>query len=380
MFFLGLAQRSQRVDVAGRDLSERLRRIADRGKRFAEASTHLAQKIIHSGEQAFFALRVDGIAVHRRLRIRIDDLRSDAHATTDFRDGRYHERSCAFTHGYFGTYGAVDQCPGWIMLHALERSAHLQLRNDVDVARLLQTYAERALQRFVEDLLSRQVLQITDHDPVAIRECNRRRRFEQVPRRDREQQQHDERFGKDRDGASPHRHLAIRLARPGGRLQRREAFLADFEHRHEVRHALEAVASVRAPAHARECFAEFALGTVRDVVRGARHQDLARQGETHQARGDGFDEALDFGAFGATLDVIGRVVPDDDVAHMDADARGEVDLLLRTELAEFALVGERVGDRLDRPLEHDQETIGLVDLLATVTLDQVSRELVVLAE
>ncbi|MBA8887374.1 hypothetical protein FHW12_001588 [Dokdonella fugitiva] len=122
------------------------------------------------------------------------------------------------------------------------------------------------------------------------------------------------------------------------------------------------------------------MRTVRDVVGGARHQDLARQRETHEARRDRLDEAFDLGLLGAAADVVGAVVPDDDVTDVDADARGEFGLLLRAEFAEFALVIECVGDRLDRPLEHEQETVGLVDLAATVLLHERARETIVLAD
>ncbi|MBA8887370.1 hypothetical protein FHW12_001584 [Dokdonella fugitiva] len=65
---------------------------------------------------------------------------------------------------------------------------------------------------------------------------------------------------------------------------------------------------------------------------------------------------------------------------MDAHARGEHAAFRRVELAQSALVIDRERDRLHRPLEHEQEAVGLVDLATAVQRQQRAREAVVLAE
>ena len=118
----------------------------------------------------------------------------------------------------------------------------------------------------------------------------------------------------------------MRLAGPRRRLQRRDVVLADFEHRDRIGQALEPIAAVRAPERRRGLIAELVLRTVRELVGDAGKQDLPRQRELHQARGDRLDEAFDLERLGALGDVFGRVVPGDDVAEMDADARAQLRL------------------------------------------------------
>ena len=115
-------------------------------------------------------------------------------------------------------------------------------------------------------------------------------------------------------------------------------------------------------------------------VRNAGKQDLVRQGELHQARGDRLDQALDLDRLGALGDIVGRVVPGQDVADVDADPRRERRAFLQPEFAQGAQVGQRERDGLHRALEHQQEAVGLVDFATAVGRHQRARAPVVLAQ
>ena len=157
--------------------------------------------------------------------------------------------------------------------------------------------------------------------------------------------------------------------------------LADFEHGHRIGQALEAVAAVRAPERGRGTIAELLLRAVCELIRNSGQKDLARQRELHQARGGRLDQAFDFERLGAFGNIFGRVVPCDDVADMDADARAQLRRARRVvERAQAALVRERECDRLDRAIEHHHEAVGLVDLAAAVLVRERAREAIVPAE
>jgi hypothetical protein len=109
-------------------------------------------------------------------------------------------------------------------------------------------------------------------------------------------------------------------------------------------------------------------------------QDLARQGQVHQARGDRLDQAFDLGRLGSLGHVLGIVVPHHHITDMDTDPRRQARRFRRVELAQPALVVQREGNRLHRALEHHHEAVGLVDLAASVAVCQGARQAIVLAD
>ena len=171
----------------------------------------------------------------------------------------------------------------------------------------------------------------------------------------------------------------MRLARPRRCLQWREAILANLEHRYRIRHASKTIATVGPPAQHTELLAELALGAMGEDVGDIRKQDLPGQSQVHQARGYRLDQALDLNRLGAVGNVLAAVVPDHDVADMNANASREAGFLCCVELAQTALIIKREGNRLHRALEHHQETVGLVDLAAAVAINQGARQAIMLA-
>ena len=137
---------------------------------------------------------------------------------------------------------------------------------------------------------------------------------------------------------------------------------------------------MRAPACRWQKISKLALGAMGEVVGNVRQQDLAGQGKTHQPGRDGLDQPFDLNRFGALGNVVSAVVPDHDIADMDADARCKLRLFDRIELAQAALVVERKGNRLHRTAKHHHEAVGLVDLLTAMALGKAACEPVMLAD
>ena len=240
--------------------------------------------------------------------------------------------------------------------------------------------AERSVDRVVEGRVAGQVLEVADDHPVAVRERDRGRGAQQIPRRNGDCEQQNENLDAEGCRAAPERYFAVRLAGPRWRLQRSEPFVADLEHRRRIRNALEAIATVAAPAQRGQLQTELTLRTIGERVGNAGQQNLVRQRELHQARGDRLDQAFDFDALGALRDVFGRVVEGEDVADMDADACGDHVAIVLGDFFQPTHVSQRESDRLHRTIEHEQEAVGLVDFLTRVRVQQGTRHAVVLAE
>lgn len=244
---------------------------------------------------------------------------------------------------------------------------------------LLQSDPERHLQGIVETRIAGEVLQVTHHDPIAIGEGDRRFGLQQIPQRKYQQRERQRRFHGQHHRPPPDRCLAMRLAGPGRRFQRRDPRLADLENRHRFGNALEQVSPMRAPGD-RACLVKFVDGTMGDAVGDAGQQDLSRQRQAHETGSERLDQTLDFQRLGALGDIFRRVLPDHDIADMDAGTCRQLDSLAFGEFLECALVSECEGHGLDRPLEHGQKTVGLVDLQPVVLANQIAHPPVVPAD
>ena len=175
----------------------------------------------------------------------------------------------------------------------------------------------------------------------------------------------------------PQRQFAPRLVSRFGRAQRRQPRHPDLMHQHRRRHALEPVAAVHQPAQLRPGVTQFAGGALGQVLRHARHQDLARQGESHQACRHRLREALELERLRAGQHVAGRVRPHHHVADVHADARLQRQSVLAADVEQAALVAQREIERLDRSLEDRQHAVGLVDQLAVAQRHQLPQHHVV---
>ena len=265
-------------------------------------------------------------------------------------------------------------------MHARQRVAHFQIRQHIDEMRLLQANAQGAFQRIVEHRLTGQVVQAAHHHPITLGKGNGRLRPQEHVERYGQQRQHHQGLDHHRCRPSPERHFAVRLARPRRRLEGRQAFFAHLEHRHRVRHTAEAVAAMGAPTHFFEPLAQLALRAMRQCIGNVGQQDLTRKGQGHQARGDRFDQSLDLDRLGSAGDIFGAVFPHHHVADMDPDPRRQIHRFGGIELAQGTLIVQRKGSRLHRPLEHQEETVGLVDLAACVAVHQGARQAIMLAD
>ncbi len=122
-------------------------------------------------------------------------------------------------------------------------------------------------------------------------------------------------------------------------------------------------------------------GSATGEVEGALGEEgLATSGRRHQAGGDRLGQPLDLERLGAAGDILGRVGAEEHLAEVDADPGGEGDAVADLERGQGAVVGERVVDGVDRPLEQQQEAVGLVDLEAGVVVEEVAGEAVMGAE
>ena len=126
--------------------------------------------------------------------------------------------------------------------------------------------------------------------------------------------------------------------------------------------------------------ARFALTASGKRVRDTGDQNLPGQRQAHETRRNRLRQAFDFDRLRTLGDVGRRVVPDDNLAEVDAHPRAQGLLRLVGERAQFALVVERKRDRMRRSFEEDQEAIRLVDLTPAVTLHDGPRHAIVAAE
>ena len=134
------------------------------------------------------------------------------------------------------------------------------------------------------------------------------------------------------------------------------------------------------PAHGMRRRARFALTASGKRLRDTGDQNLPGLRQSHEARRNRLRQAFDFDRLRTLGDVGRRVVPDDNLAEVDAHPRGQGLLRLVGERAKFALVVERKRDRVRRSFEEDKEAIRFVDLTPAVTLHNGPRHAIVAAD
>ena len=256
-----------------------------------------------------------------------------------------------------------------------QRTAHLQVGHDVDVARLLQADAQRGFERIVQARVAGEVAQVADHHPVALAgrpiagglrnsgkrvEARRRRGTPAAP-----------------PPAPAAGATAARRARPcvptAAARSGAKADFADLVHQHRRRHALEAVAAVRpASARARRARparpARAAPGSAPCSTPGSVRAAPAPSGARRPAwRGLRLPAAWRRRA--TRLSVLLQVISSPTWMPTRAVSAAPSST---AELAQRLLVAQGEVDRLDRALEDRQQAVGLVDQPAAGELEQVA--------
>ncbi len=173
-------------------------------------------------------------------------------------------------------------------------------------------------------------------------------------------------------GAETARLLGGRRRQQGG-----AALDADLEDFDRLVDPLELVGAVGQPVQVLTESLDPGRGAAGEVEGAAGQQRLSAAGERHEPRRDRLGQSFDLDRLGTLGDLLGRVLAQEDFADVDADARLEEHPFIGGEPGQRWMVGEREGDRVDRPLEEQQESVGLVDLAPLVALEQAAGEPIV---
>ena len=168
----------------------------------------------------------------------------------------------------------------------------------------------------------------------------------------------------------------MRLLRAGRPRQLLSARLGDLTHLDEILDPGQAIAPMHGPTQ-RRFILDPHRGAPREVESCAREQDAPVAGKRHDARRNRLGQSLHLQRLRAARHILGRVLAKHDFAQVNADPRGHCRTERGAELAQLGLIGDRETNRLDRPLEQQQEAIALVDLPAVERGQEVTREAVV---
>ena len=168
----------------------------------------------------------------------------------------------------------------------------------------------------------------------------------------------------------------MRLTCPCGCTERSDVEFANLEHGHGFGDSLQPVVAMTLPAHLSGRGVDLARCTMGKSMGGCRHQDLPRHRQAHEARCNRLGKSLNLDGLGTARDVIGGITPHHHFAHMDSDARADGLAITLGQSSQLALIVQCKRSCLHRALEHQQETVGLVDLLAAMLVDQPSGQAV----
>src|SRR4249919_696838 len=368
----------QRVQVLRRHLREGNGVLLDRRQRFAQFFAQRRGDVVDGVQCRGRAVAIGRFGIHRGLRMRIDDLGADPHASADFGHGGEDHRARTIADRDFRGDRTVEHRAGRA-LHAAQGVARLEVAEYVDVARLLQADAEGLCERIVERALAGEVAQVADNDPVALVEGDGGFGPGDEPQAERAAGE-QRRFGGQCRRTPPQRNVAPGLGRVGRCAQRRDTRLAHLEDLLGLGYALETPAAPRFPRQVLAAFAEFARGAVRQRFGNGGEQDLPGACHRHQARGHGFGQSFHFQRLGADAHGFGAVSPGQHFADMQADAGAQVDVALVAQLDQAAGVIEGEAEAVDGALEQQQHAIGTIDQATAPLLLQLQDEAVVGAE
>ena len=168
----------------------------------------------------------------------------------------------------------------------------------------------------------------------------------------------------------------MRFLRVGRPRQVYSPRLRDLAHLDEILDPGKAIAPVLGPTQWR-----FILhahrGAPREVVRCAGEQDASVARKRHDTRCNRFGQSLDLQRLCPARHIVWRVFAKHDFAEVNTDPRGHSRIERGAKLAQLGLIGERETNRLDGPLEQQEEAIALVDFSAVESRQEVTCEAVV---
>jgi hypothetical protein len=107
------------------------------------------------------------------------------------------------------------------------------------------------------------------------------------------------------------------------------------------------------------------------LPRGGAHERLPAGRETHDPGRQRCGKAIDFRRPCALGDVLGRILAQRDLAGVEADSRGDV------EVRERRVIRERVAGGVGHIVEQQEQAVGAPDLAAVMAGEQVARPAIV---
>jgi len=173
---------------------------------------------------------------------------------------------------------------------------------------------------------------------------------------------------------------ALDLVGVCGRGQRCRSLPAHLIHFDRLGHASEHVGSVRQPGEVGPGAIGLRGSPTRQVEGHPGQEGLPSGRHRHDPRDHRLGNPLHLDRLGPPGHIGRGIGPPDDLTDMDPDPRLEGDLERVAQGGELVVVGDRVADGADGPVEQDEKAVGLVDLLATELGEEIPRHPVVLLE